>query len=294
LIDAAARPIQNDAVRSLAVVVLALLVCQAAGGEEAYEIGPGDVLRVVVLGQSDMSGDMPVDSDGIVTFPILGKVKASDMTTKDLERKLTRLLADGYLKRPEVSVAVQEFRSQRVYVSGEVQRPGVYALKADRSLLALLGDVGSLTPGAGHEVVVTRPSKGPTPVAEPPASDGAPPTGEAAGSPPGAEVFHVNLDDLRAGKPEANILLQVGDSVHVPPAAQVFVSGHVGRPGAYRYQSGTTLLEVLTLAGGVTERGASGRTKVIRTIDGKKKQIKVEMGDPVMPGDTIIVPERFF
>jgi len=294
VIDARARRIQNDAVRRLVLVVLALLVWRPAASEEAYEIGPGDVLRVVVLGQADMSGDMPVDSDGIVTFPILGKVKASDMTTKDLERKLTRLLADGYLKRPEVSVAVQEYRSQRVYVSGEVQRPGVYALKADRSLLALLGDVGSLTPGAGYEVIVTRPPKGPVLPAETPTGDGTPASGEAGGSTPGAEVFHINLDDLRAGKPEANIMLQVGDNVHVPPAAQVFVSGNVGRPGAYRYQSGTTLLEMLTLAGGVTERGAAGRTKVIRTIEGKKKQIKLNMGDVVMPGDTIIVPERFF
>jgi len=93
-----------------------------------------------------MTGDFSVDSEGMMAFPVLGKIKASEMSTKELERKLTTLLADGYLKRPQVSVAVQEYKSQRVFVTGEVLKPGPYALKADRSLLALVSDLGGLTP----------------------------------------------------------------------------------------------------------------------------------------------------
>jgi polysaccharide export outer membrane protein len=260
--------------------------------QEGYEIGPGDTVHVLVLGQDDMSGDMPVDQEGMLAFPILGKIKASTLTAKELERKLTILLADGYLRRPEVSVSVREYRSQRVYVTGEVQRPGVYALKSDRSLLALLGEVGNLTRSAGHEIIVTRPPRGlPPPVESPSEVDGETPTPPA---PPGAETFRVNLADLRAGKQGANLLLEQGDTIHVPRASQVYISGHVGRPGAYRYEEGMTLRQALVLAGGVTERGSHGRTRVIRLVDGEKKKIKVKSDEPVQPEDTIVVPERFF
>ena len=93
-------------------------------------------------------------------LPILGKVKAAEHTTQELERKLTTLLADGYLKRPQVTVTVAEFGSQKVFVTGEVQRPGQYALKADRTLLVLLSDIGPLSPNAGHEVLIVRPPAG--------------------------------------------------------------------------------------------------------------------------------------
>jgi polysaccharide export outer membrane protein len=74
----------------------------------------------------------------------------------------------------------------------------------------------------------------------------------------------------------------------------VYVSGHVARPGAYRYESGATVLQMLTVAGGVTARGASGRAKIIRVVDGKKREFKPKSTDPVLPEDTIVVPERFF
>ena len=74
-----------------------------------------------------------------------------------MERKLTTLLSEGYLRKPRVSVAVKEFGSQLVYVTGEIKTPGPYSLKADRSLLALLTQVGELTANAGHEVIVVRP-----------------------------------------------------------------------------------------------------------------------------------------
>jgi polysaccharide export outer membrane protein len=293
-------------------LAIGLQLCAPCRAQEDYEIGPQDVLRIVVLGQAEMSGEMVVDSEGLLTFPVLGKVKASAMTTKELERKLTTLLADGYLKRPEVSVIVKEYRSKSVFVMGEVQRPGLYALKADRSLLALLSDIGTLSADAGHEVIVIRPPKEmPLPIATPTASpppesspeqdrtsdeevEGSASTGDEPPAVPGSEVFHIDLEELRSGKPEANILLQAGDTVHFPRAAQIYVSGHVGRPGSYRYQRGMTLLQALTLAGGVTERGSSGRTRVMRQVEGKRKKVKVKLNDLVEPEDTIVVPERFF
>ena len=281
------------------------IVCIWPAFADEYEIGAGDVLHVTVLGQSEMTGDFTVDPEGLLNFPVLGKVKASQMSTREVERKLTTLLADGYLRRPQVTVAVQEYRSQKVFVTGEVQRPGPYALKADRSLLALLGDVGQLTSNAGHEVLVVRPPPGVVAPAFPltaPSTGGDAPGGPDSAPPPagstleipGADVFHISLQELQSGNPERNILLQAGDTIYVPRAAQIYVTGSVAHPGPYRFQEGTTLLQALTLAGGVTERGSAKRAKVIRTVGGKKQEVKVQMTDLVQPEDTIVVPERFF
>ncbi|HSD66608.1 MAG TPA: polysaccharide biosynthesis/export family protein [Vicinamibacteria bacterium] len=289
-----------------------------------YEVGPGDVLKVVVLGQADMTGNFAVGPDGMVAFPILGKVKASENTTLELERKLTVLLADGILKRPQVTVTVGEYGSQKVFVTGEVPRPGQYSLKADRSLLALLGDVGALGSNVGHEVIVVRPpagaatasgpavplglteQPGATPPADAPAAGTPPPPApaEAAAPPsgipglpfvaPGSEVFRISLLELQSGNPERNITLRAGDTVYFPKAAQVYVMGSVARPGPYRYQEGMTVLQALTLAGGATERGSAGRTKVVRILNGKKVEKKVRATDLVLPEDTLMVPERFF
>jgi polysaccharide export outer membrane protein len=299
--------------------LVALLAAAAPAAD--YEIGAGDVLKVIVIGQAEMTGNFAVDTEGMVSFPILGKVKASENTTLEVERKITILLADGILKRPQVTVTVAEYGSQKVFVTGEVQRPGQYALKADRTLLALLGDVGALGLSVGHEVIVVRPPAGAAtapgpavplslteePGAPAPPAAGAPaaPTPVEPAAPPsgipglpfvatGSEVFRISLLELQSGNPEKNITLRAGDTVYFPKAAQVYVMGSVARPGPCRYQEGMTVLQALTLAGGATERGSAGRTKVVRIVGGKKVERKVKATDLVLPEDTLVVPERFF
>ena len=301
----------------VALAVLATVITAGATAAD-YEIGPGDVLKVVVLGQTEMTGSFTVGPEGMVSFPILGKIKASENTTLELERKLTVLLSDGILKRPQVTVTVAEYGSQKVFVTGEVQRPGQYALKADRSLLALLGDVGALGPNVGHEVIVVRPpagsatASGPavplsltdepgvqgpeTPSTTAPPEPATPPSG-IPGLPfvaSGSEVFRISLLELQSGNPEKNVTLRAGDTVYFPRAAQVYVMGSVARPGPYRFQEGMSVLQALTLAGGATERGSAGRTKVVRIVNGKKVEKKAKATDLVLPEDTLVVPERFF
>jgi polysaccharide biosynthesis/export protein len=263
-------------------------VC-AAAAPEAYEIGPGDVLQVTVLGQAPFSGEFTVGADGIMPYPFLGKVKASELSPAELERKLTTLLSEGYLRRPQVSVTVKQYRSQKVYVTGEVK-------------------------SAGHEVVVVRQPPMP-PAAEPaPWPDDADENGDVDPSPapstspvpmprpgpalpgevPGSEIFRINLRELRAGYPDRDIRLQVGDTVHFPKAAQVYVTGHVARPGTFRFEEGQTVFQVLAMAGGVTERGAEKGVRLVRLVDGKRKELKAKPTDIVQAEDTLHVPERFF
>jgi len=80
----------------------------------------------------------------------------------------------------------------------------------------------------------------------------------------------------------------------VPKAQSVFVSGQVKNPGAYAVEPGTTVLQVLSLAGGLTDRGADSRVRIQRMVKGKLKETKAKLTDTVQPGDTIIVPQKFF
>ena len=260
----------------------------------AYRIGRGDILAIAVLGQDGLGGEFQVDGEGMLAFPFVGRVKADQYSTVELEKKLTSLLSDGYLKRPQVAVAVKEYRSQRVFVSGEVQNPGAYGLRPDHSLIGLLHQVGPLTANVGHEVVVIRP---PTGAAAAPAGDDPPsPAGATAypGQVPGAEILHANLRELRSGYPDRDIQLRPGDTVYLPRAAQVYVTGHVARPGAFRYEEGLTVFQLLALAGGATDRGAEKRARIARVQDGKKQDLRAKPTDPVLPEDVLHVPERFF
>jgi polysaccharide export outer membrane protein len=303
------------------VAVGLALAAQTAAPQDAYEIGPADVLKIAVLGQEQMSGDFTVDRLGMIQFPFLGGLKASGLSPRDLERKLTTLLSDGYLKRPQVSVAVKESNSQRVYVTGEVRKPGAYGVRADRSLRGLLAEIGELTPDAGHEVIVIRPPSvvdtpsSPSPPPPPPegekgtheqGGDAAPdaeptpspsptptPDPSLPGAVPGSQVFRLSMREVRSGNPEKDFPVEAGDTVYVPRAAQVYVTGFVARPGAIRFEEGMSVYKAISLAGGVTERGSS-KAKVVRIVEGRRKEIKVEPIDLLLPEDTIIVPERFF
>ena len=253
-------------------------------GKGSYVIGPQDVLLITVWDQPDLSGKFTVETDGSFTFPLIGRLAASGLTLRDLEAELRKRLADGYFKAPQVSVAVEQYRSQRIFVIGEVRSPGAYQLTGDMTLIEALARAGSTTTEAAGEAVISRP-----------------PAGKAATAPvlpnpdEGVEVIRVNIRDLQSGQLSQNVALRDGDTIYVPRAETIYVFGQVRSPGAYPLRTmDTTVLQALSLAGGITDRGSTGRIKIVRLVNGQKKELNAKVGDPVKPGDTIIVRERFF
>ena len=110
----------------------------------------------------------------------------------------------------------------------------------------------------------------------------------------GTEVFRASIRALESGSLSQNIELRDSDTIFVPRAETAYVFGQVKNPGGYSLQKDTTVLQALSLAGGVTENGAMNRVKIVRIVAGIKKEVKVNLTDIVKPGDTIIVPERYF
>jgi polysaccharide export outer membrane protein len=260
------------------LLATAWLCPRSSAAQTDYRIGAQDVLNILVFGETDLSGKYTVEADGTFTFPLVGRVKAGGVTLREFEQILKQQLADGFLKNPQVSIAMETYRSQRILVMGEVRAPGEYLLTSDMTLLAALARAGGTGPAASREALVVRSRR----VAA---------SGEGGGD---AEIVRIDLGDLQGGNMALNITLQDGDTVNVPKAQSVFVSGQVKAPGAYAVESGTTVLQVLSLAGGLTDRGADNRIRMQRMVKGKLKEVKARLTDVVQPGDTIIVPPKFF
>lgn len=267
---------------SLALLAGLLVALTAAPvrAQTDYVVGSQDVLTITVFGEPELSGKYTVEQDGTFTYPQIGRVKAGGLTLRALETELKKQLADGYLRNPQVAVSIETYRSQRILLMGEVRSPGEYQLVGETTLLAALARAGSTTPGAGHEVLIVRAPRGAKPAAQ---ADEADP-----------EVLRIDIAELQAGNMALNVQLFDGDTVNVPKAQSVFVTGQVRASGAYAVDRGTTVLQVVSLAGGLTDRGSEGRIRILRTVDGKKTEIKAKLTDVVQPGDTIVVPERFF
>jgi polysaccharide export outer membrane protein len=269
-----------------AVLVLAcacaLDMPQQAFAQTDYVIGPQDVLTVTVYDHADLSGKFSVEADGTLTFPLIGRVKAAGLTLRALEDALRTQFGDGYLKNPQVAVSIEEYKSQRVFVMGEVRGPGAYQLTGDMTIIEALAKAGGVTQTAAEEILIVRPSA---------AAKGA---GPAMPNDAESTVLKVNVRELQAGALSQNLLLRDGDTIVVGRAQAVYVFGQVRAPGAYPIDRGTSVLQALSLAGGVTDRGSTGRIKIVRALDGKKKELKVKLTDIVEPGDTLIVAERFF
>jgi hypothetical protein len=94
--------------------------------------------------------------------------------------------------------------------------------------------------------------------------------------------------------PGEGVILEGGDIVFVPRAAQIFVTGQAARPAAFKYVDGMTVQDALQLAGGISDRGSIKRLKIVRFEAGKRKEVKAELTDLLKPGDTVNVGERFF
>jgi len=273
----------------ISAIAATLSLCTNAAAQPSaaaatdYVVGPQDVLTITSYDQADMSGKFTVETDGTFTYPLIGRVRAGGLTLRGLEGAIKKQLKDdGYFRNPQITVAVDTYKSQKVFVVGEVRSPGTYPLSGNINLVEVLARAGSTLPTASGEAVIVHAGEnasGPTM----PANDD------------DRDLVRVNLHDLENGTFTKNAALRDGDTVFVPRAQSVYVFGQVKNPGAYSLQQqNTTVLQALSLAGGISDRGSSTRIQIIRIVNGEKKEIKVKLTDVVIPGDTVVVRERFF
>ncbi len=264
-----------------AVIIIILLWAVASQAAEDYVIGPRDLVRIVVWGQENLSKDYPVGEDGMLPFPLIGPVKAAGQTTHQLARELRDLLEKDYLVDPQVIVSVADYRSKKVHVLGEAERPGLYYLSGNETLLEILSKAGGLSRAGGKQVILIRPT-------------------EKDGKQIGSTLLRFSMDRIQAGDITENIPVRDQDTIIVPKNQAFFVLGEVKSPGTYPIDKETTVLDAVTLAGGFTDRAATSGVKLIRRdAEGREETVPLDLSGQVPRdrniklenGDTVMVPK---
>lgn len=260
--------------------LLLLAAGPALAAEEAYVIGPEDVLDVQVWDNKDLNLVTFVRPDGKISLPLLGEVHAAGKTVKQLEDVLVAEYAKR-VKGPVVTVIVREIRSRPVHFIGGFGRPGVMQLTRDMTLLEAVSVLGGIAQnGDAEKGYLIRDGK----------------------------RIAVDFDALvQKGDLRHNLRLQPGDSVVVPVADLVYVEGEVRRPGAVKYTRDLTIVKAITHAGGLTPMAAPGRVDILRGGKDSEKRVRIRVDlDKILrapddnpdvklrPDDVIFVPQRLF
>jgi polysaccharide biosynthesis/export protein len=232
-----------------------------------YTLGPRDVLTIRVLHIDELNGALyPVDLQGFLELPRLGRVHAAGLTIDQLERELAEK-ASEYLQNPIVSVTVAEFHSQPVSVLGAVRNPGIVQVQGYKTLYEVISESGGLREDAGNTITITRRiEEGPLPFAN-----------STVDSHAGFSVAQIDVQSVMTAKdPSDNIAVRANDVITVPKAELVYVIGCVKRPGGFPLQehSSMSVLEALSLAEGLDHTAATSNSKILRldkSTNGRKE-----------------------
>jgi polysaccharide export outer membrane protein len=259
-------------------VVLLLLAQVAAETPPPYRVGPGDVLEVVVDGRPDLARLPTVQTTGSVWLPRAGEVEVRGLTTGEIARKVSPLLAGEDLASPLVAVRVREYQSQFVWVRGAVVRPGRKPLRSGTRLVDALLDAGGFQSGASGEVVLERTA------------------GTLADGTRSARFRFAGTSPAPEELQQLSLPLLAGDVITATVQNWVTVSGAVRRPGRHEFEDALTLSQAVEAAGGILRSGSE--RVLVRRRDG---EVEVDLGAvragtaedlALAPGDQVVVRAR--
>jgi polysaccharide export outer membrane protein len=239
-----------------------------------YVIGGGDVLEIKVFKQPDLSGRYRVSETGNIEMIFVGRQNVAGLTESEATELLRQQLLK-YLRQPEVSVSVAEFNSQLVTIVGAVRTPGRFPLRRSVRVLDAVALAGGLVENSGRFIYLFRRSAKPRDVD----LTGSVPSGPEAE--PEVEVELVNVDDVLSGKSGANVALSPGDTLSVPKADVVFVTGNVRKPGEFQARNPVTITQAVGLASGFADAAKKNDMILYRYIPGKaeREAVKVSIAD---------------
>ena len=252
------------------------LFASAAQAQPAneYRLGPGDVVRITVYNNPDLTTEAQITQQGRITFPLIGEVQIGGMEKGQAEQIIARRLGDGgFVVKPQVNVLVLGFKSQQISVLGQVNRPGKYPIEQASTLADLLAIAGGISAAGGDVIThITRGADGKTAKRD------------------------IDIHEaLKTGQMDKNFPVTNGDIIFVPRAPLFYIYGEVQRPGAYRLEKDMTVMQALSVGGGLNVRGTERGIRINRPSgDGKVATLETRMSDPVKENDVIYVRESLF
>jgi len=280
--------------RSAALCCCVALAAWAADAPPSYKLGAGDEVTIWALGAEEI-GTHPfrIDLNGNLDVPLAGRIHAAGLTIDQLHAELVKQLR-SQIKEPQVTVSMTELRSQPVSVMGEVNKPGVYQLQGEKTLLEVLSLAEGVKADAGNKVRITRSmDEGELPV------PGAAP--DASGK------FYVAEAGLRDALDNKNavsaLVIRPHDVINVEAGQTIYVMGDVNKQGAYAVgqREQITALQAMSLAGGPSATAKLSKARILREKpDGSRADIPVDMEKvldgkannvPLQAGDFLYIPD---
>jgi polysaccharide export outer membrane protein len=239
-----------------------------------YRLGPGDIVRISVYNNPDLTTEAQITQEGRINFPLIGQVQIGGMEKGQAEQLIAKRLSDGgFVVKPQVNVLVLGYKSQQISVLGQVNRPGKYPIEQASTLADLLAIAGGISQNGGDIVThVTKTADGKTTKRD----------------------IDIN-EALKNGDMEKNFPVANGDIIFVPRAPLFYIYGEVQRPGAYRLEKDMTVMQALSVGGGLNLRGTERGIRINRhSENGKVATIESKMSDLVQENDVIYVKESLF
>lgn len=261
--------------KRLAMWMMAAFFALTAGVAGAADVllGAGDVLKISVYGSPDLGLETRVSEAGEITFPLVGAVPVGGLSVAAAEKKIGNLLeGGGFLRKAQVNIIVTSLQSQQVSVLGQVNRPGRYPLEGKRSLMDVLAMAGGFTAEAGDTINLIRKRDGKT----------------------SKEVIDI-IEMVRAGSLDRDVDLTGNDVIYVERTPRFYIYGEVQRPGTFRLERGMTVLQALSVGGGLTQRGTERSMRIKRRdTAGKLETIEAKHDDLLQTDDVVYVRESLF
>jgi len=260
-------------VQTAAVQPVAPVETAAAGNIALEQLGMGDMVRITVFRNPDLTTEARISERGTVLFPMIGEIQLAGLTPSQAGKRIAERLNQGrYVVNPEVTVSMMQVNSRQVSVLGNVNKPGRYPLDSQTAHLTdLIAVAGGLSPTGSDQVTVvtTRDNK--------------------------TSKREVDLAAIfNGGDVSQNIDLQPGDTVYVHKAPMVYVYGEVQKGGAYRVEPNMTVMQAIAMGGGVTPRGTLRGLKISRREGANVREISAHLTDTVKPDDVVYVSESLF
>lgn len=255
-----------------AFFALMVLAQRPAHALASYLLVPGDILRIAVFKNTDLSLDVRISEGGTITYPLVGSIPLSGLTLPQAEQKIAQLLREGgFVVNPQVNILLTQAYGNLVSVIGEVNNAGRYSIEsAGGHLSGMLAAAGGIAPGGGDVVVVTGMRNGKT--------------------------FRREMDIVKISSGATEDLEVLGgDTLFVNRAPMFYIYGQVQKPGQFRLERGMTVIQALASGGGVTGKGTQrGIVRHRRDASGKVKEESVSLDDDVQDQDVIYVKESLF
>lgn len=250
-----------------------MAVSAGVAGAADVLLGAGDVLKISVYGSPDLALETRVSEAGEITFPLVGNVALGGLSVSAAEKKIGGLLeGGGFIRKAQVNIIVTMLQSQQVSVLGQVNRPGRYPVEGKRSVMDLLAMAGGIGADGGDTISLIRKRGGTTT----------------------KELVDV-VEMVRIGNFNRDLDVMGNDVIYVERAPRFYIYGEVQRPGAFRLERSMTVLQALSVGGGLTQRGTERGTRIKRRDEhGKLQIIDAKHDDLLQVDDVVYVKESLF